>query len=60
MLDIADFIVAKGGDPQKIRESQKKRYQPVEIVDEVIALYEDHRTSKMNLFLPILCSRQQS
>jgi len=46
MLDIFDFLVEKGGDPQKIRESQKRRYAPVEAVDEVIALYEDHRKSK--------------
>lgn len=46
MLDIADFIVEKGGNPQKVKESQKRRYASEEVVDEVIALYEDHRKSK--------------
>jgi len=46
MLDIFDFIVEKGGDPKKIKESQRRRYAPEEAVDEVIALYEDHRTSE--------------
>jgi hypothetical protein len=47
MLDIADFIVEKGGNPQKIKESQKRRYASEEVVDEVIALYEDHRKSRL-------------
>jgi seryl-tRNA synthetase len=46
MLDIFDFIVDKGGNPEKIKESQRRRYEPVEAVDEVIALYEDHRKSE--------------
>lgn len=46
MIDILDFIVEKGGNPQKIKESQRKRYAPEEAVDEVIALYEDHRKSE--------------
>jgi hypothetical protein len=43
MLDIFDFIVEKGGDPKKIKESQRRRYEPEEAVDEVIALYEEAR-----------------
>jgi seryl-tRNA synthetase len=46
-LDVFDFIVEKGGNPQKIKDSQKRRYAREEVVDEVIALYEDHRTSKL-------------
>jgi len=46
MLDIFDFIVEKGGNPEKIKESQRRRYAPEEAVDEVIALYEDHRRSE--------------
>ena len=45
MLDVLDFVVEKGGNPELIRESQRRRYAPVEVVDEVIALYEDHRKS---------------
>lgn len=45
MLDAIDFIKERGGDPEKIRESQRRRYASVEIVDEIIALWEDHRAS---------------
>jgi seryl-tRNA synthetase len=43
MLDVTDFITERGGNPEKIRESQRKRHAPVEVVDEVIAMWEDHR-----------------
>lgn len=46
MLDIFDFVVEKGGNPEKIKESQRRRYAPEEAVDEVIALYEDHRRTQ--------------
>jgi len=46
MLDVLDFIADKGGNPQKIKESQRRRFAPEEVVDEVIALYEDHRKSE--------------
>ncbi|KAH6640888.1 hypothetical protein F5144DRAFT_590281 [Chaetomium tenue] len=36
-------ITERGGNPEKIRESQRKRHAPVEVVDEVIAMWEDHR-----------------
>ena len=45
MLDVSDFVRERGGDPQKIRESQRRRNAPESVVDEVIALYEDHRKS---------------
>ena len=45
MLDVVDFITERGGDPKAIRESQRRRNAPEAIVDEVIALFEDHRTS---------------
>ena len=38
MLDINLFRADKGGDPEVIRASQRARYAPVELVDEVIAL----------------------
>ncbi|KAL8745674.1 MAG: hypothetical protein Q9190_002214 [Brigantiaea leucoxantha] len=50
MLDIVDFIVERGGDPTKIRQSQSRRYAPEETVDEVITLYEDHRRSTILCF----------
>ncbi|CCC13235.1 hypothetical protein SMACR_07013 [Sordaria macrospora] len=39
----AHSLAERGGNPEKIRESQRKRFAPVEAVDEVIALWEDHR-----------------
>jgi seryl-tRNA synthetase len=47
MLDVLDFIADRGGDAQKVRESQRRRYADEGIVDEVIALYEDARTSML-------------
>ena len=38
MLDINLFRVEKGGSPDLIRESQRRRGAPVETVDEVITL----------------------
>ena len=46
MIEIQDFIVERGGDPKKIKESQRRRHAPEEVVDEVITLWEDHRKSK--------------
>lgn len=43
MLDLADFITERGGDPNKIKASQRKRFAPESDVDEVIALYEEAR-----------------
>lgn len=43
MLDVVDFITERGGNPELIRESQRRRFESVEVVDEVIALWEDHR-----------------
>jgi seryl-tRNA synthetase len=40
-LDVTTFIAEKEGDPESIRESQKKRGNSVELVDEVIGLYKD-------------------
>ncbi len=43
MLDVIDFITERGGNPDAIRESQRRRYAPVEDVDAIIAMYEEHR-----------------
>jgi seryl-tRNA synthetase len=40
-LDILHFIEAKGGSPDEIRESQRKRGLSDEIVDEVAQMYAD-------------------
>jgi seryl-tRNA synthetase len=49
MLDVNDFITERGGNPEKIRESQRRRNAPVEAVDEVIKLYEDHRAAQFQV-----------
>ena len=36
VLDLTLFRKDKGGDPEMIRESQKKRYKDVTLVDQVI------------------------
>lgn len=46
MLDVFDFIVDRGGDPKKIKESQRRRYASEDDVDDVIKLYEEARTTK--------------
>lgn len=50
MIDVIDFIEERGGNPKAIRESQRRRYAPEEVVDEVIAMWEDHRKSKRRNF----------
>lgn len=52
MLDVNDFITERGGNPELIRESQRRRFANVEIVDEVIALFEVHRKSTYRFRLP--------
>jgi seryl-tRNA synthetase len=49
MLDIQLLIEDKGGNPEVIRESQRRRGANVEIVDEIIALYKEWTTSKSRL-----------
>ena len=45
MLDLLDFQEEKGGDLKKLRESQKRRYAPQPIIDDIVALFEDHKKS---------------
>lgn len=51
MLDVIDFITERGGNPELIRESQRRRHAPVEAVDEVIALYNEARSGTILPFL---------
>ncbi|KAG5455628.1 MAG: hypothetical protein BJ554DRAFT_4890 [Olpidium bornovanus] len=43
MLDVNLFLADKGGDPEKVRESQRRRGAPVAAVDAVVALYDEWR-----------------
>ena len=40
-LDITSFIDSKGGNAEEIRESQRKRGEAVELVDQVIEMYAE-------------------
>ena len=42
MLDINLFLTERGGEPDLVRESQRRRHDSVEIVDEIIALYKKY------------------
>jgi len=46
VLDIALFRADKGGNPELVRESQRRRYASVDIVQEVIDLDEKARKAK--------------
>lgn len=49
MLDINSFLVEKGGEPEKIKISQKKRGASVELVDEIIADYKNWTVIRFDL-----------
>jgi seryl-tRNA synthetase len=49
MLDINLFRAEKGFDPEIVRESQRRRYASVEIVDEVINLDKEWRQRQFEL-----------
>ncbi|CCH62239.1 hypothetical protein TBLA_0G03020 [Henningerozyma blattae CBS 6284] len=49
MLDVNQFIVEKGGNPDLIKKSQKARYASVELVDEIIADYKDWVKTRFEL-----------
>lgn len=50
MLDINLFRVEKGNHPEIIRESQRRRFASVEVVDEIINLDKQFRQRKYSLF----------
>ena len=43
MLDIEDFIEERGGNPDKIRESQRRRGESIELVDRIIDMWHADR-----------------
>ncbi|EGV65049.1 Cytosolic seryl-tRNA synthetase [Yamadazyma tenuis] len=49
MLDINQFIPDKGGNPEEIKESQRKRGDSVEVVDEIIADYKEWTKIRFDL-----------
>ena len=49
MLDILLFRAEKGGNPDLVRESQRRRFHEVEEVDKVIAKDEEWRQVRAKL-----------
>ncbi|XP_031478544.1 serine--tRNA ligase [Nymphaea colorata] len=49
MLDINLFREDKGNDPERVRESQRRRFASVEIVDEIIRLDKEWRQRQFEL-----------
>ena len=47
MIDVQDLITSRGGDPEKVRETLRKRFAPPQIVDEVIDLWTDAYQGEM-------------
>lgn len=48
MLELNDFVADRGGNPNKIKESQRSRFASEKAVDDVIALYEEARRGKLS------------
>lgn len=46
MIDVEDFIEARGGNPEKIKESQRRRGESVELVDEIIEMWQVNRKAQ--------------
>jgi seryl-tRNA synthetase len=55
-LDVTSFIDNKGGNSEEIRESQRKRGHSVEVVDEVIQMYQDWVKRTSCPYLEEFCS----
>lgn len=51
MLDINLFREDKGNNPEIIRESQRRRFANVDLVDEVIALDREWRQRNFPTFI---------
>jgi len=50
MLDINLFRVEKGGNPDLVRESQRRRFADEGVVDEIIRLDEGWRKVQVSCF----------
>ena len=49
MIDLQLLQVEKGGNPEVVRESQRKRFASIELVDEVLSLYKNWVTLEFQL-----------
>jgi len=50
VLDLDLFRKDKGGNPEKMRENQVKRYKDVRLVDNLVAADADWRKCKLSWF----------
>lgn len=57
MLDINLLLEERGGNPEMVKESQKRRGGSVEIIDEIIAEYKEWTTCMYRYSLPVLDMR---
>ena len=48
MLDVLDFVAERGGEPKKVKESQRRRYADESIVDKVAELWEEAKQKRYN------------
>ena len=48
---ILAFIAEKGGDPEIIRESQRRRFGDVSLVDKILALDAEWRDGELRLIV---------
>lgn len=51
MLDINLLLEERGGNPELVKESQKRRGGSVEIIDEIIAEYKEWTTCNVALYI---------
>ena len=50
VLDLELFRADKGGDPDKIKENQKKRFKDTALVDKVVEHDTEWRKGKVYIF----------
>jgi seryl-tRNA synthetase len=53
MLDINLLLEERGGNPEMVKESQKRRGGSVEIIDEIIAEYKEWTACMYNFMFQI-------
>jgi seryl-tRNA synthetase len=46
VLDVLDFQPEKGGDLKKLKESQRRRYAPEAVIDDIVNMFEDHKKTQ--------------
>ena len=55
VLDIDEFRTEKGGNPDKIRENQRKRYCDVSMVDKIVEADEKWRKGELINYKCSIC-----